>query len=171
MMTFTASLIRRHEGLRLVAYRDTVGKLTIGYGLNLDAGDARSICACLKLDYDAIRNGAPITEAQADAILDLQLGMVNAQAKTLFPNFNQMPADVQSVVQDVIFNVGLGKFLTFVHTIASLRAGDWSGAADNLQDSLWFKQVGHRAVEDVALLRGAGIVAPTVPSQPSLSHE
>lgn len=149
------SLIIKHEGLRLTSYRDTAGKLTIGYGMNLDAGAAKAICASLKLDYDAIRTGAAITEAQADAILDLQLGMVNAQAKTLFPNFQQMPADVQSVVQDGIFNVGLGKFLTFVHTIDSLRAGDWQGAADNLEHSLWHRQVGTRGIEDVALLRGA----------------
>jgi len=151
----TTSLIRRHEGLRLQAYCDTAGKLTIGYGFNLDAGDAKAICNVLKLDYEAIRNGAAITEAQADAILDLQLGMVNAQAKTLFPNFAQMPCDVQAATQDVMFNVGYGDFLGFKKTIASLKAGDWLGAADNLQDSLWFHQVGSRAVEDVALLRSA----------------
>jgi lysozyme len=156
---FTASLIRRHEGLRLEAYKDTVGKLTIGYGMNLDAPGAKSICNVLKLEYEAIRNGAAITEAQADAILDLQLGMVNAQAKTLFPNFNQMPADVQSVVQDLIFNVGLSGFLKFVDTIHCLETGDYPGAADCLQDSLWYHQVGSRAVEDVALLRGAAIAA------------
>ncbi|WP_348269761.1 glycoside hydrolase family protein [Edaphobacter paludis] len=152
---FTASLIRRHEGLRLEAYKDTVGKLTVGYGFNLDAPAAKALCASLKLDYDAIRNGGSITEAQADAILDLQLGMVNAQAKTLFPNFNQMPADVQAVVQDLIFNLGLAGFSKFNQTIAALKAGDWPGAADHLTDSLWFKQVGSRAVEDVALLRAA----------------
>jgi len=150
----TASLIRRHEGLRLTAYKDTAGKLTVGYGFNLDASEAKAICAHFKLDYEAIRNGAPITEEQADAILDLQLGMVNAQAKTLFPNFSQMPCDVQAVVQDVIFNLGLGSFMKFHDTIASLKAGDWQGAADNLEDSLWFHQTGSRAVEDVALLRG-----------------
>jgi lysozyme len=152
---FTASLIRRHEGLRLVAYKDTVGKLTVGYGFNLDAGDARSICNVLKLDYEAIRNGAAITEAQADAILDLQLGMVNAQAKTLFPNFQAMPADVQSVVQDLIFNMGLAGFSKFKNTIAALRANDYQQAAQGLTDSLWFHQTGSRAVEDVALLRSA----------------
>lgn len=152
---FTASLIRRHEGLRLTAYRDTAEKLTVGYGFNLDAGAAKAICASLKLDYEAIRNGSPITEAQADAILDLQLGMVNAQAKTLFPNFQQMPADVQAVVHDLIFNMGLAGFSKFHDTIASLKAGDWNGAAGNLEDSLWFKEVGSRAIEDVALLRGA----------------
>jgi lysozyme len=152
---FTASLIRRHEGLRLEAYKDTVGKLTIGYGMNLDAPGAKSICNVLKLEYEAIRNGAAITEAQADAILDLQLGMVNAQAKTLFPNFNQMPADVQAVVQDLIFNLGLAGFSKFNQTIVALKACDWPAAADHLTDSLWFKQVGSRAVEDVALLRAA----------------
>lgn len=152
---FTASLIRRHEGLRLTAYRDTVGKLTIGYGFNLDAGDAKPICGVLKLDYEAIRNGSEITEAQADAILDLQLGMVNAQAKTLFPNFQTMPADVQSVVQDLIFNLGLAGFLKFHDTIAALKDSDYQQAAQGLTDSLWFHQTGSRAVEDVALLRSA----------------
>lgn len=151
----TVPLIRRHEGLRLEAYRDPAGKLTVGYGFNLDAGDAKAICGVLKLDYEAIRNGSEITEAQADAILDLQLGMVNAQAKTLFPNFGQMPCDVQAVVQDLIFNLGLGGFMKFKDTISSLKAGDWSGAADNLEHSLWHRQVGTRGIEDVALLRGA----------------
>ena len=31
-----ADLLIRHEGLRLKPYRDTVGKLTIGVGRNLD---------------------------------------------------------------------------------------------------------------------------------------
>jgi GH24 family phage-related lysozyme (muramidase) len=152
---FTASLIRRHEGLRLEAYKDIVGKLTVGYGFNLDAGAAKAICASLNLDYESIRNGAAITEAQADAILDLQLGMVNAQAKTLFPNFNQMPADVQSVVQDLIFNLGLAGFSKFNQTIAALKANDYQLAANCLTDSLWFHQTGSRAIEDVALLRNA----------------
>lgn len=153
---FTESLIRRHEGLRLTAYRDTAGKLTVGYGFNLDAGAAKAICAVLKLDYEGIRNGAEITEADADAILDLQLGMVNAQAKTLFANFQAMPADVQAVAQDLIFNLGLNGFMKFRDTIASLKAGDWSAAADHLKDSLWYRQVGSRGVEDVALLKGDG---------------
>lgn len=152
---FTVSLIRRHEGLRLKAYRDTAGKLTIGYGFNLDAGASKAICGQLKLDYEAVRGGQAITEAQADAILDLQLGIVNAQARTLFPNFNQMPCDVQAVVQDLIFNLGLAGFLKFHDTIASLKAGDWKGAADNLQDSLWARQVLNRAAEDIELLRNA----------------
>lgn len=152
---FTASLIRRHEGLRLKAYRDTAGKLTIGYGFNLDAAAAKAICATLKLDYEAIRNGAAITEAQADAILDLQLGMVNAQAKTLFANFNQMPCDVQAVVQDLIFNMGLAKFRSFDETVPALQQGKYAEAADHLEKTLWYREVGSRALEDVALLRAA----------------
>ena len=29
-------MLKRHEGLRLKPYQDTIGKLTIGYGRNLD---------------------------------------------------------------------------------------------------------------------------------------
>jgi hypothetical protein len=55
--------------------------------------------------------------------------------------------------------MGLAGFSKFNQTIAALKARDWAGAADHLTDSLWFKQVGSRAVEDVALLRGAAIAA------------
>jgi GH24 family phage-related lysozyme (muramidase) len=66
-----------------------------------------------------------------------------------------MPQVVQNVVQDLIFNLGLSKFMVFHDTVASLKAGDYSAAADHLTASLWFTQTGSRALEDVALLRGA----------------
>ena len=35
-MNQSDALIAKHEGLRLKPYKDSVGKLTIGYGRNLD---------------------------------------------------------------------------------------------------------------------------------------
>jgi GH24 family phage-related lysozyme (muramidase) len=152
-MLTAADLIRRHEGLSLAAYKDTKGKLTIGYGFNLDAPGAEAVCKRAGIDYAAVRAGASITEAQAGAIFTGQLDAVGAQASMMFPNFHVMPANAQAVVQDLIFNMGYEEFGTFTETVPALRAGRYGVAADLLEKTLWYKEVKSRAIEDVALLR------------------
>ena len=44
--------LERHEGLRLKPYRDTVGKLTVGYGRNLDDRGISEDEAGFMLDND-----------------------------------------------------------------------------------------------------------------------
>jgi GH24 family phage-related lysozyme (muramidase) len=132
-MLTTAALIRRHEGLRLTAYKDTKGKLTIGCGFNLDAAGAEAVCRRVGVDYAAVRAGAAITEAQADAIFAVQLEAVSAQASMMFPNFHIMPANAQAVVQDLIFNMGYEKLGEFNETVPALRAGKYGLAADLLE--------------------------------------
>jgi lysozyme len=146
-------LIKRHEGLRLKAYLDTKGKLTVGYGMNLDAAASKAICGQLKLNYISIRNGQPITEANAEAILALQLRQVNSQARAIFSKFHTFPDNAQAVIQDLLFNMGMAGFLQFHDTIEAMQVQDWQAAADHLVDSLWFKQTKTRAVDDVSLLR------------------
>lgn len=154
-MCFTSDLIKRHEGDRLKAYPDTKGITTIGEGFNLESPGAASICAQLGLDYAGLKSGAvSLTQEQADAVFQYQLGMVQSQAARIFPNYGAMPEKVRAVVCDLLF-MGEGTFLKFHKAIAAFKAGDWKGAADELVDSLWAKQVGTRATEDVALLRAA----------------
>lgn len=153
----TASeLIRKHEGLRLSVYKDSRGIATIGYGFNLQAQHALYVCNLFGLDYAVLLAGtASLTQEQADKIFEHQLGVVQAQAHITFRGYDSMPANVQAVIADVIFNLGWAGFQGFHQTIAAFKAGNWNAAADALKDSLWFKQVGTRAVEDVALLRAS----------------
>lgn len=153
-MGFTESLIQRHEGLRLKVYKDSVGIATIGYGFNLEAAGARALCAEFNLDYDCLLSGeCQLAEFQAVLVFEAQLEEVYAQAVKFFPNYHQMPQNAQAVIADLIFNLGETRFSKFVSTIGELKAGNWKQAADDLTNSLWFKQVGHRGTEDVALLR------------------
>jgi lysozyme len=73
-------LIKRHEGLRLQAYRDSVGVVTIGYGHTrtarsgqvISAGDAEAL---LRADLDGFALGVarlvtrPINQSQFDALV------------------------------------------------------------------------------------------------------
>lgn len=126
--------IKAAEGYRGQAYRDTRGFLTIGYGSNIDAG---------------------WSEPFASAVCSLQIA--NAEADCDGQSW-YVGADVvrQSVLVELVFNMGVAKLLTFTHMIAALNAQDWSTAADELQNSVWFHQVGTRGPKLVTLLRNGG---------------
>jgi lysozyme len=154
--TFIEQLITKHEGTRLSVYEDTEDNLTIGIGFNLDSGDAARICGMFGIDYAGVTSGTVIlTVPQVLEIFQYQLNIVIGQAIQVFSNFSTMPDNVQAVICDVIFNIGIGEFNKFVNTIASLKAGNWVAAAANLKDSDWYNEVGTRGTDDVALLEAA----------------
>jgi GH24 family phage-related lysozyme (muramidase) len=54
---------------------------------------------------------------------------------------------------DFVFNVGAGTALKFRKALEAIYEGDWNKAADEFQDSKWFKQVGDRGPEIVNMIR------------------
>ena len=128
--------LRLDEGVRLKPYKDTVGKTTIGVGRNLDDVGLSPDEVDLLLKNDILR-----TVSDLDKHLPWwsQLGEVRAQ-----------------VLANMAFNMGIGRLLGFHDTLAAMQAGDFDKAADEMQDSLWFKQVGARATRLVRLMRLGG---------------
>ena len=121
-----ATLIKKHEGLRLRPYKCTAGKLTIGYGRNLDD------------------NG--ISEVEAEQMLhnDIQ----NCYAACLkFPFWNELNAARQAVLIDMCFNLGITKMKQFKKMLAALEIGAYYRAAHEMLDSHWARQVTSRATE------------------------
>lgn len=126
------SILKKHEGLNLKPYTDTVGKLTIGYGRNLeDRG---------------------ISEEEALFLLsnDVEDAWNEAMHFSFFPGLSETR---KVVIVDMIFNLGIRKFHTFKKMIAALENGYYQQAADEMVDSLWAIQVGGRAVELVKMMR------------------
>jgi lysozyme len=150
------NLIEKHEGRRHSVYKDTLGILTIGVGWNLEDSDSDIICSHFGLSLDDLRSGAvALTDAQIDEVKSYQINEVILTARRIFPNFDSMPDTVQAVVCDMLFNLGETRFSKFVSTIAVLKLGDWKQAAIDAGNSLWAKQVPHRAADDIALLNAA----------------
>ena len=140
-------MLKRHEGLRLKPYRDTQGYLTIGYGWNLDANP-------LPADYAAcLRVTGAITEAMADHLLTISIDTAERNCKAMFPKFHEFSEVRKAALIDFFFNLGIGKVLTFKKALAAILDGDWDRAADEMQDSLWFSQVGDRGPEIVGMVR------------------
>lgn len=119
-------MLVRHEGLRLKPYRDTVGKLTIGVGRNLDDNGISAEEAMLMLDADIVDHSR---EAQK------------------LPVFVKLDMVRQDVLIDMTFNLGLPRLQGFKKFLAALEARDWPQAAKEMLDSKWATQVGSRATE------------------------
>jgi lysozyme len=153
-------LLKRHEGFRAYSYRDTVGRLTIGIGFNLDAPGAAERCEAAGVDFTAVCFvGHGITQAQAQALLDEGITTAQDAAIITLAGFMDMPDNVQLVVIDMLFNLGRQKFQEFHGLIAALEAHDWRRAVNEMRASLWYGQVGSRAMDDIALVLSAVVTA------------
>lgn len=136
MSELTETLIadlRRDEGERLKPYKDTVGKLTIGVGRNLDD-------VGLSADESAYLLSNDIKRVYSD--LDRSL-----------PWWRSMSVNRQRVLANMCFNLGLGKLLGFKNTLAFMKAGQYEKAASGMLNSLWATQVKGRADRLAALMR------------------
>lgn len=117
--------IKLDEGFRAKAYTCSAGKLTIGYGRNIED------------------NG--VTEEEAERML---LSDVNASYNELRRHFKWFPvlaARRQGVLINMCFNMGMPTLLKFEKMFTAIREGDYNEAAAQMLDSKWAKQVGERA--------------------------
>ena len=126
-------LLKRHEGVRLKLYTDSVGKLTIGVGRNLeDIG---------------------ISLEEADQLLKNDIVRVAEQAEQNFPWLNNLSPVRQDVVLSMIFNLGLHGFMGFKKTIQAIATRDFELASKEMMNSQWAAQVGARAYELSEMMR------------------
>jgi lysozyme len=59
----------------------------------------------------------------------------------------------QRVLVNMVFNMGIDRFLSFRRMIAALMGRNFQLAADEMQDSDWFHEVGARAVRLISMMR------------------
>jgi len=117
----------RHEGIRLKPYKDSVGKITIGIGRNLD--------------------DIGISHEEAGLMFLNDLDRVEKELCTNFKWFPNLSDVRQEVLMNMCFNLGITKLKKFVKFLKAVELGNWSQAAIEMKDSLWTKQVGQRSEE------------------------
>jgi lysozyme len=125
------NMLIRHEGLKLKPYRCTAGKLTIGVGRNIEDNGITEAEARMMLRYDIEVSRSPLLK---------------------YKWFSELNTPRQDAIINMVFNLGLPRFLRFKKTIAFLQAKDWNNAAIEMMNSTWAKQVGQRAVELSAII-------------------
>ena len=124
-----------HEGLKLMPYRCTSDKLTIGVGRNLD--------------------DRGISEETAMQMLDEDINIVHGELLKAIPEFTSYPNVVQESLVDLAFNMGTPTLLKFKATLAALNAQQMCVASRELLDSRYARQVGQRAVTISENIRAA----------------
>jgi lysozyme len=126
--------IKRHEGLRLVSYQDTLGYWTIGYGHLLGRSH----------EYKGIR----ITQEKADELFSEDFADARriADCYLELSDITRSDSARYAVIVNMAFNLGY-KLDEFVNLRKAILAQDWQKAADAMLASRWAKQVGVRAIE------------------------
>jgi lysozyme len=138
MQTQYKKMTKTFEGLRLKPYKCTAGKLTIGYGRNLD--------------------DVGISQAEADMMFERDFAQAEAETRRLCKAFN---IDCESLIEqrfyvltDMMFNMGYDRLSKFKRMLTALSKGQYDTAADEMIDSSWAIQVGNRAQKLALLMRG-----------------
>jgi lysozyme len=119
--------VKSHEGFRSDVYKDTLGFDTIGYGFAIKD---------LKMDEDI-----------AGIILERKLLSLIIKVYNKFPWVSISPDEVQEVVIEMCYQLGVSGFSRFRKTIGYMESADYEKAAAEMLDSRWAKQTPNRALE------------------------
>lgn len=127
-------LMRHHEGVSLMPYHDTAGKLTIGVGRNLtDRG---------------------LTPDEVNLLLTTDIDLARTILSGWLPFWATFPIPAQLALLSMAFNLGGPRLSGFMKMRAAILAEDWERASAEALNSKWSEQVGARSHEISELLRG-----------------
>lgn len=125
--------LKRDEGMLLKPYRDTVGKLTIGIGRNLD--------------------DVGISENEALSLAKSDIFKVTGGLDVALPWWRTMSEPRQRALANMAFNLGVTGLLGFRKALQALQDGDFNQAASEFLDSKWAVQVGDRSKRLAEMIR------------------
>lgn len=130
----TLALLKHQEGYRQFVYDDATGKpthgtgkLTIGYGLNLE------------------QRG--LTEDEASYILNNDIISTTDRLGVLVPFFNRLDPVRQAILISMAINLGMSGLMGFSGMLSYMDARKWGQATEAMANSLWAKQVPARFEE------------------------
>ncbi|MDD2815072.1 MAG: glycoside hydrolase family protein [Thiotrichaceae bacterium] len=135
-----------HEGVRLNAYLDTMGILTIGVGRNVIANPTEE-----ELGRAISKVGDSITEEEAMLLLSNDIDeAVDNLTDEFDDDFDKLSEPRQHVLIDMCFNMGIGiegksGLLAFQNMLDATFSDDYPRAAHEMLNSRWAKQVRRRA--------------------------
>jgi lysozyme len=128
--------LRRDEGTRRKPYRDSVGKLTIGVGRNLD--------------------DVGLNDEEIEYLLANDIDRAATAARDLVAAFDSLSETRKAVLVNMAFNLGQAKLGGFKNFLAAVEQGRFDDAAREMLDSVWAQQVGNRALRLSAQMREGG---------------
>jgi lysozyme len=126
--------IKKHEGFRQYPYKCPAGKLSIGYGRNLD--------------------DCGIKESEAEMLLNNDIAQAKLELATAFPWTIGMDERRKNVLVEMVYNMGIKRFKGFKKMLVACQNGKWDMAAKEMLDSKWASQVKQRAKTLANIMKG-----------------
>jgi lysozyme len=124
-------LLILHEGFSAKPYKDSVGKVTIGYGFNLD--------------------DVGLYPEECEFILANRIKKLYADMRRMLPWFDRLDDVRKVVLLDMSYNMGpepfdFDGFKDWPIFLGQVERGEYAAAAKNMRSTLWYKQTKSRAV-------------------------
>ena len=135
--------LERDEGCVYNVYLDHLGYPTFGIGH-------------LVLDSDpehGLEVGDAVSEDRVVEVFEQDVQSVLSDCNRLYEDFDDLPEEVQRVIANMMFNMGLTRLSKFRGMKRGVDARDWNQAADEMVDSRWYRQVTNRAHRLVERMR------------------
>ena len=144
-------MIIRHEGWKNKAYKDSLGKWTIGVGHLIGDGSSPG-------EYE----GRTLSNNEIWNLFEQDFAThVNLAKKT--PGYDKANIQGKAAMVDLAYNMGQW-WDKWPNTAKKLIAADFKGAAEDLQNSKWYTQVGQRGAEIVSMIASAGAAISPISS-------
>ena len=130
--------LKREEGFRDRVYQCSEGVDTIGYGFNVKY---------LSKDELDLNGGfiEPMSEEVATKILESKVSKLIKSVDEVYSWIDNLPEVVKIGIYDMIYQLGIKGFGSFVNTQKYLKALDYPKAIENIKNSKWAKQTPRRA--------------------------
>ena len=135
--------IKYDEGSVNKIYLDHLGLATFGIGHLVTEWDE-------EYGWEV---GTPVSEDRCNEVFDSDIQVVLSDCEHLYPDFDDLPEEVQRIIANMMFNMGRPRLSKFKGMKRGVDARDWNKAADEMVDSRWYKQVTKRADRLVERMR------------------
>ena len=124
--------VAKNEGFRSKVYKCSEGVDTFGHGLTY------------------------ITEEESLHILTSRISQLHLKLLDAQKWYKNLPPEIQGVMIEMCFQMGVSGTMKFKRMLANMKEKDWKGAADEMKDSLWYRQTPGRCEELAQIVREHG---------------
>lgn len=136
------------EGVEYEIYKDHLGYPTFGVGhlvLETDPEHGQEV-------------GTPVSEHRVKECFEKDLDTAISECNALYEQgvFGDLPGEVQEILVNMMFNMGRTRLSKFKKMHAAILEGNWTEAAKEGRDSLWYRQVTNRADRLMERLENVG---------------
>lgn len=126
-------LIKQDEGFSHFVYKCPAGKLTIGYGRNLED------------------NG--ISKLEGEMMLINDISQAEKALPTIFDNYEFLTPSRKMVLISMHYNLGLNGLKKFKKMIKAIEDDNFLKASHEMLDSDWADQIGDRSIRLATIMK------------------